>query len=279
MDWTPEIYQARIDDQSAKRRHAAGSPSPLEIGAYHAACDGLPADGAALVLGMTPELRGMAAGRFASLVSVDASETAIDLYSDWLPERFRARERVILGNWSDVAKLSIGKLDAILGDGIVGNLSGVSETIRLFESLRLMLLPGGRCVMRNVLIPADLDLKRFGFGGLLEKFRRGLLDEAEFGFCSRMLGFHAEAYHPDEEILDNRIVYQRIDEMSEAGLLDERETKALARYRFMGRNFFPSGETWSRILKDAGFGKPLTHPAEKRLWSSFYQVQSFASLT
>ena len=279
MDWTEEIYQARIENQETRSRHAAGSPSPVEIGAYLAACDGLPADGVALVLGMTPELRNMALRRFESVVSLDASETAIQLYSDWLPEDLRSRERVIRGNWADVAGLPVGKVHAILGDGIVGNLAGVSEAIRLFEILRLMLLPGGRCVMRNVFVPADLDLGRFGFARLLEEFRRGLLDEAEFGFCSRMLGFHQDAYHPDVEILDNRSVYQRIDGLCETGVLNEREASAIARYRFMGRNFFPSETTWIRILKDAGFGMPVTHPAERRLWSSFYQVQSFGPLT
>lgn len=279
MDWTPEIYQARIDDRETRRRHAAGSPSPVEIGAYLAACDGLPADGGALVLGMTPELREMAVCRFAGVVSVDASETAIQLYSDWLPEEFRSRERVIRGNWADVAELPIGRVHVILGDGIVGNLAGISETIRLLAMLRPMLLPGGRCVMRNVILPADLELARFGFDRLLDEFRLGQLDEAEFGFCSRMLGFHQNAYHSDVEILDNSSVYQRIDGMCETGELNGREAAALARYRFMGRNFFPSETTWGRILKEAGFGDPVTHPAETRLWSSFYQVQSFAPLT
>lgn len=275
MDWTPEIYQSRIDDSAVRRRHAAGSPSGLEIQAYLAACDGLPEHGRVLVLGMTPELRTMAARRFESVVSVDASEVAIGLFADWLPEELRARERLVHGDWCDIPRMDLGGVDVVLGDGIVGNLAGYQDTVELLSQLRGILVPGGRCVMRNVIVPGGLDSGVFESASLLDRFRRGVIDDAEFGFCSRMMGFRDAAYDEVRETLDNAVVYARLDDMRSRGLLEAREWDALQRYRFLGRNYFPREDTWHGILAAAGFGPPRTHPAEKRLWAGFYPVQSF----
>ena len=279
MDWTPEIYQARIEDRSARIRHAGGSPSPMEIHAYQAACEGLPENGTALVLGMTPELRTMAAARFQSVVSVDASATAMEMFADWMPEDLRSRERLILGNWNEVVGLLDHKVDVILGDGIIGNLGGFDPTVELLSTLRGLLHPGGRCVMRNVFVPRGLDPDTRSFEGLLEMFRAGRLDASEFGFVSRMLGFHRFAYDGSAEILDNAVVFRHLGELRRAGLLGDGEWQALERYRFMGRNFFPAERTWRAILAEAGFSDPVTHPGERRLWAEFYPVQSFSPLT
>lgn len=279
MVWTPEIYQARIEDRSARIRHAGGSPSPMEIHAYQAACEGLPGNGTALVLGMTPELRTMAAARFQSVVSVDASATAMEMFADWMPEDLRSRERLILGDWKEVAGWLDAGVDVVLGDGIIGNLGGFDPTVEMLSTLRGLLHPGGRCVMRNVFVPRGLDPDTRSFEGLLERFRAGKLDASEFGFVSRMLGFHRFAYDGSAETLDNAVVFRHLGELRGAGLLDDGEWQALERYRFMGRNFFPAERTWRAILAEAGFSEPVTHPGERRLWAEFYPVQSFSPLT
>ena len=279
MDWTPEIYQARIEDRASRTRHAGGSPSPMEIHAYHAACEGLPENGTALVLGMTPELRAMAAARFQSVVSVDASETAMGMFADWIPVDLRSRERLILGDWNEAAGLLDGGVDVVLGDGIIGNLAGYEASVELLKSLGGLLNPGGRCVMRNVFVPCGFDTVARCFERLLDGFRRDRIDAAEFGFVSRMFGFHSSAYDESAEILDNAVVYRLLGEMRGAGQLDDREWEALERYRFMGRNYFPAERTWRAIIAESGFSEPLTHPGEQRLWAEFYPVQSFAPLT
>ena len=60
---------------------------------------------AAIVLGMTPELRIMAAEKFAQVVSVDQSNEAIGLYEDWLSAGDRRKENIFRVEW--------GALDAI----------------------------------------------------------------------------------------------------------------------------------------------------------------------
>lgn len=276
MDWTKDIYQARIASTAARLRHAAGSPSPEETSAYQAGCGGLPDAGTAVVLGMTPELRRMAAERFARIVSIDASPAAIELFADWLPEDLRSRETILRGTWQDLPRLAAGKPAAILGDGIIGNLAGAAETIQLLETLRESLSHGGRCVMRNVILPRGLEPADFRFDQLLGAFRAGRIDAAEFGFTARILGFHATAYDSASQTLDNARVYAEIDAMERDGFLTKGEYAALARYRFAGRNFLPGEDAWRGILLAAGFGAAETLPCHGRMWHRYYPVQRFA---
>ncbi|MES2657847.1 MAG: class I SAM-dependent methyltransferase [Verrucomicrobiota bacterium] len=275
MGWTPEIYQSRIANHSARTRHPAGSPSAEEIGGYSEACDGADSGGTALVLGMTPELRIMAARRFRKVVAIDSSEVAINLFADWLPESLRKKEKVIHGLWTDLDHHLTGPVAVVLGDGIVGNLPGYGTTVSVLKSFRKWLAPGGRCVMRNVIVMRDVATGRFRFTRLLEDFRAGRIDAAEFGFTARILGFHDVAYDPDREVLDNARVYAELDAMERAGDFSAEEASAIARYRFMGTNYFPSEQSWRELLAAAGFSPPENQRNCGKLWNDYYPVQSF----
>ncbi len=275
MAWTLEIYQHRIDNPGERTRHPAGSPSPEEIESYFAACDGVNFEGTALVLGMTPELRNLAVQKFKQVISVDSSQVAIDLFSNWIPEEMRGKETMILGSWTDLNVLAGQRCEVIFGDGIIGNLTDFQGALSALNAFRDALAPGGRCIMRNVVVGAGLDIDRYRFHKLLDDFRSEAIDTAEFGFCTRMLGFHDNAYDPERGILDCARVFEQLDAMTN---LSANEVAALARYRFVGKNYFPSEARWLELLASAGFGPPVTHPSGRKLWNEFYPVQSFAPI-
>lgn len=273
--WTAEIYQSRIADAGLMIRHAAGSPASEEIAVYLNCCAGADPDGTAVILGMTPELRCMAAGHFRKLVSIDCSEVAIQLYSDWLPQHLRAKETVICGRWTELSSLVDGPVSVVLGDGVVGNLSGPGETLSLLEEIRTVLAPAGCCVMRNAIVNTGVIPARYEFSRLLMDFRSGLIDAAEFAFSTRMLGFYECVYDTRAEMLDNAITYGLLDAMRDAGDLSDEEWEALGRYRFMGRNYFPSNETWRSLLVAAGFGNVVQRGLRGKLWYEYYPVHVF----
>jgi hypothetical protein len=275
MAWTPEIYQARIADAGSRRRHAAGSPSSDEIASYLAACGGADFGGSALVLGMTPELREMAARHFRNVISVDASADAIALLGGWMPEELRSRETVIQGLWTELDRHLSKPVAVVFGDGIVGNLSNSAGTRAFLTGIRDQLAPGARCVMRNIVVMNGILVEEFAFPKLLEQFRGGTLDEAEFAFTARILGFYRQAWDGETGILDNSRVYAELDAMASEGLLTVSESAALNRYRFTGTNYFPTELMWRADLHAAGFSEPVTWPGSGKLWNRYYPVQSF----
>ncbi|MEO5915693.1 MAG: class I SAM-dependent methyltransferase [Luteolibacter sp.] len=278
MGWTSEIYQSRIADPATRSRHPAGSPCAAEIECYLSACDGVDFNGTALVLGMTPELRNMALRNFKRVISVDSSRVAINMFSDWVSEELRGNETVVHGSWADPKVFQGRECSVVFGDGISANLTDYSSALATLEVIASALAPGGRFVMRNVLVCSGIVVERFQFGRLLEEFRAGEIDEAEFGFSSRMLGFHDRAYDIEREILDCSLVYEHLDRMAAEGLLTEVEAAALSRYRFMGTNYFPREESWIKLLAAAGFGAPETHPPRGKLWNEYYPIQSFSPI-
>lgn len=275
MTWTRETYQARIENVDARRRHAAGSPSDEEIGMFHAACEGADLSGTALVLGMTPELRVLAAKHFRRVLSVDASQTAIDLFAAWLPAELRAKETIIHGQWSDLDRWLQGPVSIVLGDGILGNLTNFETAAQILKVLNKVMSPGARCVMRNVIVMERLEIDRFRFLSLQNDFRSGLIDAAEFGFSARMLGFFDVAYDHSTEVLDSARAYTELDAMQRAGTLSAAEVSAINRYRFMGSNYFPLEASWTQLLLATGFGQATTMPLRGKLWHAFYPVQWF----
>jgi SAM-dependent methyltransferase len=134
--WDEGTLRLRIADERDRVRHAAGSPDATEIAAYARAL-GRVARGRAVVLGMTPELRRLAARTFAEVVAVDVSSEAIALYGEWLTPAERRGERVVRGDWMDLERLLDGRVDAVLGDGVFGNLpDAAAHAALLGRSLR-----------------------------------------------------------------------------------------------------------------------------------------------
>ena len=103
----------------------------------------------------------------------------------------------------------------------------------------------------------------------------GHIDAAEFGFSSRMLGFHDVVYDIRREVLDSERVYVELDELAKTGALKTSEVIALNRYRFMGTNYFPSEAKWEKLLHSTGFNNANTIPPGEKLWHGYYPVQWF----
>jgi hypothetical protein len=120
-DWDPITLRARIEDGSGRRRYAGGSPDETEIAAYATALPSHLQDGTALILGMTPELRRLALRGYRSIVSVDINPQAIALYRDWIEPPDPLRERIVQADWMTLADVVAMPVQAVLGDGVFGN--------------------------------------------------------------------------------------------------------------------------------------------------------------
>lgn len=216
----------------------------------------------------------MAAEHFERTFAVDASEVAIDMFSDWLPDELRGKETVLHGRWDALSTLLPVPADAVFGDGITGNLGNFNGAVEVFKAVRSVLSASGRVVMRNVVVPEDAATGPYAFPQLLEDYRAGIIDAAEFGFTARILGFHDSAYDTATTTLDSAQVYSRLDAMGDT--LDPDEIAALGRYRFLGSNYFPDRAEMNRMMAVAGFDAASEHPVGDKLWHRYYPVQSFA---
>jgi hypothetical protein len=268
--WDTAALQARIADHERRVRHPAGSPDAAEIAAYDRGLGG-GARGRAVVLGMTPELRRLATRTFADVVSVDVSSEAIAVYGDWLTPAERTRERVVRAHWLALPHLLDGSVDAVLGDGVFGNLPDVAAHAELLAVVRGVLAPAGRFVTRHALIPRAFDATPHTQHVLLQRHRAGELDEAEFGFGVRLLGHHDCCYDPSTGSLDNARLFAEVARDHARGLLTDAEHAAIRRYTFAGRNCILGQETWEALLGDAGFAF-RTVPLQGRAWYAYYPV-------
>ncbi len=269
--WDLESLRARISDVKTRRRYAGGSPDEQEIAAYAA---GLPAgmeDRAAIVLGMTPELRLLLARRFAQVYAVDASRRAIEVYRDWLDGEHRARETIVHGSWFDLAQYVPGGAAVVAGDGVFGNLPDVSAHRKLMDVIASVLLPGGRFVTRMAMIPDGFVPGEHEVAVLLQRYRRGEIDEAEFGFGVRLVGHHEYCYDPVTFTLDNTKLYAACERMWRAGELTDAEHAVIRRYYFGGTNCIVTQRVWEDVLRGAGF-EFRTRPCHGKQWYGYYVV-------
>jgi len=274
VSWTPRSLRARIADAASRRRFEGGSPDTAELGAYARELEGLDPDGAAVVLGMTPELRALAAGRFASLLTVDASPDAIALYRDWLRPEQRERESVVCAPWCRLAGLvgALGRpVRAVLGDGVFGNVAGRAAHRQLLAAIRGVLAPGGRFVTRHAAYPVDYDFGANTAARLLERFRRGELGAAEMGFAVRMTGHAATAWRRADGRLRNAAVFRWCERARARGELSDAEHAAIQRYHFEGDNTVLPQDAWEALLERAGF-RWRKHTLQGRHWYDYYPV-------
>jgi hypothetical protein len=270
-DWDEATLKARISDTAARTRHAGGSPNATEIAAYAAALPSNCAQDRALVLGMTPELRRLALERFAATIAVDHSADAIALYRDWVAPDDAPRETLIHGDWLRLPSLVETPVAAVLGDGISGNLPNLDAHRAILDAIRQMLLPRGRFVTRQAMMPRDFDPVPHRASALVERFRAGAIDEAEFGFGMRLVGHYESCYDRETFTLDNAALFARCDEAHARGELNDREYAAIRRYYFGGRNCILSQDAWERVLDVSGF-RYWVHPCSGKEWYAYYVV-------
>jgi hypothetical protein len=269
--WSAQDLSARWQDRERRLRYPAGSPNDAEIAAY-ASC--LPAGSGshlAVVLGMTPELRTLALHRFARVVSVDHSETAIHLLGDWVDPVHRVRELIVRSEWTNISRLLSAKALGVLGDGVFGNLPNLDAWREMLHDLRELLAPGGALILRQALLPRGFTPGADTKWRLLERFRAGEIDEFSFGLGWRLLGHHDTCYDPARALLDSAAIVQATDLDVAAGRLSQEEYDRTRRFAFGGTNILPGEEAWERMLREAAY-EWRTVPLSGRDWYRYYKM-------
>jgi hypothetical protein len=226
----------------------------------------------AVVLGMTPELRNLAAQTCKQLVTIEKNQDAVSIYADWLQEELREKETIVRGDWFDLPDFLQGEPGVILGDGVFGNLRCQDDHVRLLRILRTCLSRHGRFITRKACIPHHFDEDAYNHK-LIQDYRKGELTDNEFGFCMRMLGFHSVSYDQPTCILDNGLTYHLIKQLYTEGKLTKQEFELTMRFYFPGDNCIVPQKDWERMLMDSGFIFESSS-LSGRLWYTFYKVYS-----
>lgn len=269
--WDKQSLLARIEKSGERKRFAAGSPNGEEVAAYESALRQCTPHQSALVLGMTPELRSLAARLFSVTYAVDNNPESIALYSDWLAHSEREKEEIISEDWMALSDRIGTPLSAILGDGVFGNLSNLGLHTRLLKIIRSLLSAEGVFVTRKILIPEGFDPAVETFESKLAAFRNGDIDDAEFGFFSRILGFYESCYSPGSHILDNGKLFRQVADMHARGQLTDEEHRVINRYYFPGENSVVPERTWEELLENSGFTFQV-FPCSGKDWYRYYRI-------
>jgi len=269
--WDRKSYLARIEDTKLRKRHPAASPDETDIACYRAALEGRACTDVAIVLGMTPELRVLASSHFPRVVSAERNPVAIDLFREWLDEAGRSREEIIRTDWMDLDQHVPQPVSAILGDGVFGNLSDVEGYLDLLLKLRKLLRQDGRLATRMAFIPRNFEPDRNSMEALQQRFRNGTIDEAEFGFGTRLVGHYRCCYDPASFLLDNKKLFSECQEAFSRGKISRSEHECIERYYFGGMNCIVTQEIWEQLLLAAGFGYRI-HKSSGKEWREYYVV-------
>lgn len=273
-EWDDQALRARIR-REGKERYAAGSPDHNEIEVYRTLlARTLAGDGRrkqVLVLGMTPELRRITASLGCRTLCIDINPRSIDLFRDWLTAKQRRNETIIQGDWLQLPRLLNGPVDAILGDGLFGNLHTIEDHRLLLSNMIQCLAPGAAVIQRNIFIPRQFNPRAHAAAALLRAFRAGEIGGEEFGFGMRIWGRFGEAYDADTLLLDNRQVYDTYRSWRDSGRLSVDEYDLIQRYYFAGRNLIPDEELWEFLLTEAGFSYERQRIAGQQ-WYGYYPI-------
>lgn len=273
--WSAATVASRIEDASKHRRFEGGSPNPEEVAAYarHFPNPELCGQSTAVILGMTPELRRLAAENFARVVSIDRGKAAIDAYGDWLPTELAARETIYSADWSQLRYIDWSVLPpvrAVLGDGIFGNLLSIQAHRDLLLGL-CTLFPHAILVIRKALALEAGASDAGVLDALRAAFRAEQIDAAEFGFSVRLQGFLNSHYDANSALLDNASLFRECDRLTTEGFFDPSEAAAIAHYRFEGRNCLLTAERWEALLTELSLSFVKTQLLGKR-WYAYYPL-------
>ena len=269
--WNQETLLTRISDIHQRQRFSGGSPNEVEIATYTQALPPREKQQIALILGMTPELRRLAAQYYDSIISVDMNSQAIELYRDWLEETERAREQIIHCDWFKISTVVKTPIDVIMGDGVFGNLPDVVAHRQLLQVIAASLKPKGYFITRHALIPNDFDPAAHRAEVLLQRYRHGEIDEAEFGFGMRLVGHYESCYDQNTYLLDNAKIFEKCQTAYQAEKITATEHSFIRRYYFGGKNCILPQDIWEQLLIAAGF-KFVIHSCQGKEWYRYYII-------
>lgn len=275
-DWDRQTLESRVADAGNRVRYPAASPDAAETGAYGElltreleAAGWSPPEAHVVVLGMTPELRQRLHEMDCRVSCVDNNRNAVALYRDWVASEYQGRETIALDDWLGYASTMRNPVHAFVGDGILANVRDVDCCAELLGQLHRALLPGGCCVFRLTALPSCLAELPSLAGEFIRQFRQGELDEGEFGFAMRKLGFIERAYDRERGILDNAAIYAMLAQMLGDGRLSPEEYAVIQRYFFSGPNLFLPETVLEKIITASGF-RLRTHKLTGRHWYRYY---------
>jgi hypothetical protein len=182
------------------------------------------------------------------------------------------RETVWQTDWLSLPACQPGQtFAAILGDGVFGNVLSISGHQQLLTVIRQLLKPGGRFLTRHALIPASAIVTQDDWPKLLQQYRQGQLDDAEWGLTARLLGCLATAYNPNTYLLDNAQVFKVLQAARDQGTLAPAEAAVVWRYYFQGLNLLLPQTQWEALLTQAGF-QFSCHRGQGKRWYDYYPV-------
>jgi len=270
MTWTHRELEARVAAHG--RGHRAGSPSGLELKRFRCELDAaLHASQVhrVLVLGMTPELRGLVLDSSAVLVSMDVNPEAIRLYVDWVPQN--SAETILEENWLSLDRARHGYFGAILGDGILPNLLTKTEQRKLISRMAACLATGGAVIMRHPILPDSEDLRAMYWKDLCRQLRSGNIDPDGYGLTMRLWGFAQELGVLEDGVLDNKAVFERLATLLEQAEISEQEHDYVQRFRYLGHNLFFDLHALEGMTRDAGLTM-ADHKVSEGFWNSYYRM-------
>lgn len=272
--WNSQTYQARVKSFTERTLHEAGSPNRQEIEAYRIFLKrGLPQqkESSVLVLGMTPSLRNLALEAGCRIMSIDRNLDAISFFKDWILPEYSSRETIVNCDWKEILHILNAPVNTILGDGVFGNILSLEEHRNILQKLKASLNKDGVMIFRKILVPPCLSIEDKQAEKIIDRFRMGLLTEAEFGFDMRIFGSYVEAYDLQKYTLNNKIVFDRYHNWLKEGKILQRELEIVNRYYFGGLNLIPPQEIWEKFLRDAGL-KFEIKTLKGKSWYEYYPI-------
>ena len=269
--WSKAAYRARIKDSETQQRYEGGSPNRNEIDTYRSLFPRRSGGDIAVVLGMTPELRTQVAATFDKLITVERDRRAIAIYAEWLPEKFRARESIIQGDWFSLQDYLPGKVKLIVGDGVFGNTRSLDYHRQLLRIIHRALDRQGVFITRKVIIPEHFNETPYSRSVLIDRYRKGLITDDEFGFTMRILGFFSSCYDPKNFRLNNRAVFRAVRRLYVEKRITKDERDIVMRFYFQGSNCILPEKIWENILQEADFSF-TTSSMSGKLWYDFFKI-------
>lgn len=269
--WAPSAIAFRIRDEQSRTRHEGGSPNLEELAVYRDMLHCHARAGHAVVLGMTPELRNLALQGGFYLTSIDNNPAAHEIYGPWVVPPWCDLEARLLADWFDIERCVPQGCDAVLGDGVFGNVMGLEAHRELLRSLRNTLDRDGVLILRQALVPGDVEGGAYDAETLIRRYRDQEICDADFGLGMRLWGSYRETYDPATYLLDNAAAFARYDEWLAEGCLSMEERLIIGRYHFSGQNMLLPAQVWEDLLTETGFSFEV-RKLRGKLWYEYYPL-------
>jgi len=255
--WEQSDFEKRTMGGARPEGYEPGTPDDTEIMTYKAYAEEVLtdpfSDAPALVMGMTVRVRKAMHEIGCQVTCMDISEDAVSYLRDAIPANYVANETVMNADWMTLPEALPGPVDVIAGDGVFSNILSVEEHLLLLERLRRTLRPTGAIVSRAFCIPDGFDFDQFEPATILAAYRDGKLTDGEFSHGYRIFGFWNEAFDAESRILDNKIIFDCVDQWKADGKLSDAEYAVVRQNYFGGLTFMPTEAMWEDMLDQTGF--------------------------